>query len=91
MCLKMPERDFVFVVVVSHLEPDNELRSMRQAISGRIDRALNFSALWIGGMCLWVEPYEQSITHARQVSTVPVAAVVVTVWNFTLTTGWPAY
>ncbi len=28
----------------------NELRSMRQAISRRIDRALNFSALWIGGI-----------------------------------------
>jgi hypothetical protein len=31
----------------------NELRSMRQAISGRIDRALNFSALWIG--CTGIE------------------------------------
>ena len=43
----------------------NELRSMRLAISRRIDRALNFSALWIGGTRL-KQPYADSITSTQR-------------------------
>jgi hypothetical protein len=45
----------------------NELRSMRLAISRRIDRALNFSALWIG--CIWPSAdrsmRNQSVPHGE--------------------------
>ena len=35
---------------------------MRQAISRRVDRALNFSALWIGCMQIEVEPSAEAVT-----------------------------
>jgi hypothetical protein len=51
---------------------------MRRAISRRRDRALNFSALWIGGHEAESAPYGINHEHSAAVVSLPVAKEVVT-------------
>jgi hypothetical protein len=51
---------------------------MRLAISRRIDRALNFSALWIGGHEAETALYGFNHEHSAAVVSLPVAPEVVT-------------
>ena len=60
----------------------NELRSMRLAISRRIDRALNFSVLWIGGYGAESALCGNNHWHsARAVSLSVAAEVVIRNWE----------
>ena len=61
----------------------NELRSMRRAICGRINRALSFSASWIGCRRLKrVGPSAESITGTRRFLVSLRGGVAVVIRNF---------